>query len=129
MKTVSQFDHPASNESKNGPMANFPMYFLGHSFVNAKMDGPATYKLQKSSNFFWWLMTYRHSPGQIAKIKFNFFKISDRLILRSIFQNNRIQEHFGLHPLTFSIFKDNCQTFRHYCYRKKWQINDSIDIS
>jgi hypothetical protein len=27
VKTVSKFDYPASNESKNGPMANFPLYF------------------------------------------------------------------------------------------------------
>jgi hypothetical protein len=28
VKMVSQFDHPASNESKNGPLAYFPLYFL-----------------------------------------------------------------------------------------------------
>jgi hypothetical protein len=28
VKTVSQFDHPASYDSKNGTMANFPLYFL-----------------------------------------------------------------------------------------------------
>jgi len=38
VKTVSQLDHPASNESKNGLMPNFPLYFLKNSFVNAKAD-------------------------------------------------------------------------------------------
>ena len=47
VKMVSQFDHPSSDESKNGPEANFPLYFSDHSFVNAKMDGPAKPKLQK----------------------------------------------------------------------------------
>jgi hypothetical protein len=28
VKTVSQFDYPVSNESKNGPVAYFPLYFL-----------------------------------------------------------------------------------------------------
>ena len=27
VKTVSQFNHPASNESKNGPVSYFPLYF------------------------------------------------------------------------------------------------------
>ncbi len=45
VKTVSQFDSSGSNESKKCPKENFPLYFSGHSFVNAKMDGHGKPKL------------------------------------------------------------------------------------
>jgi hypothetical protein len=39
VKTVSQFDNPASNESNNGPVAYFPLYciFLVHSETHLQL--------------------------------------------------------------------------------------------
>ena len=37
VKTVSQFDHPASTESKNGPVAYFPLYNFQIPFIKLKL--------------------------------------------------------------------------------------------
>jgi hypothetical protein len=42
-KELYRFDLSVRNESKNGPMAYFPLIFIGISFVNAKNDGHASF--------------------------------------------------------------------------------------
>jgi hypothetical protein len=56
VKTVSQFAHPASNESKNGPKAHFPLYFQPNPFIKwpcTQVYAPALHKSLMQYLYLW----------------------------------------------------------------------------
>ena len=100
----------------------FSFVFFGISFVFPKMDGHATNLLQNSWNFFWWLLTYIHSPGQSCRMKFNIFCFLEQASAYTI-------THYILRKITelFQILALNTLQFIEVSHQNErpdtWQFN------
>ena len=65
VKTVSQFDYPAANESKNGPVAYFPLYNFQIPFIKLKLMAKLEFlHLKYIFRFSEWSHVYTAPTGQ-----------------------------------------------------------------
>ena len=70
VKTRRWLDLPARNESKNGLIAFFPLYFFGSSFVNTKIAGTSRILLETWRNFFCGFIMPSNMYSQLRRTKF-----------------------------------------------------------